>query len=354
VPSEILMPVITDFGDEGVVTAWFVDEGGRVEADQLIAEVQAEKVAQDVHAPGAGIVRGLVAFNEPVPQGSPICMLFGVNEAPAPIAATSDSAAEPPTAETSRVIASPSAKRVARELGVDLTTVTGTGPAGRITEADVRSALDPVEPGATDMGGLRAVIARNMRRSVQETAPVTLTTTADVTDTASSHITAWVVGAVAVALGDHHWLNGTREGDQFTVAETAHVAIAIQTEDGLVAPVVRDPAASSLEDIAAEISRLADRARSRELASTDYEGGTFTVTSLGSFGVDAFTPIINLPQVASLGVGALRTVPRFDEVGAVVPRRLMTLSLTFDHAFVDGAPAAEFLARVVELLEGET
>lgn len=347
------MPVITDSGDDGVVTAWFVDEGSTVEVDQLIAEVQAEKVAEDVFSPGDGVVRGLVAFNEPVLQGSPICTLFDLGEAQVPTATASQDEKAPSTEATSRVVASPSAKRVARELGVELMTVIGTGPAGRITEADVRSAPASAEPGTTEMVGLRAVIARNMRRSVQETAPVTLTTTVDMTDMTGSHITARVVRAAAVALEDHPGLNGTRDGDRFTPAEAAHVAVAIQTEDGLVAPVVRSPGASTVEDLAAEINRLADGARAGELVSTDYERGTFTVTNLGSFGVDGFTPIINLPHVAVLGVGTLRTVPRFDDAGAVVPRRLMTLSLTFDHAFVDGAPAAEFLARLVELLEGE-
>lgn len=348
------MPVITDSGDDGVVTAWFVDEGSRITAGQLIAEVQVEKVAQDVHSPCDGFVHGLVAFNEPVPQGAPICMVFDADEAQLPSASTaSATAAGFPAVAAPRVIASPSAKRVARELGVDLMTITGTGPAGRVTEADVLSALGPAEPEATEMVGLRAVIARNMRRSVQETAPVTLTTTVDVPGVTGPHITAWVVRAVAVALEDHPGLNGTRDGNRFTVAEIAHVAVAIQTEDGLVAPVVRGPAASTVDEVAAQISRLADLAHARELSSADHEGGTFTVTNLGGFGVDCFTPMINLPQVAILGVGAMRTVPRFNDAGVVVPRRLMTLSLTFDHAFVDGAPAAEFLARVGELLVGD-
>ena len=351
-PSEVLMPVITDFGDDGVVTAWFVDEGGPVETDQLIAEVQAEKVAEDVYSPGDGFLREMVSLNQPVPQGSPIGLLFSA-EAEQPLTATVSSAAPQLPSSTPRVIASPSAKRVARDLGVDLMVVTGTGPEGRIIEADVRSAVEPVESGADVMTGLRAVIARNMRRSIAETAPVTLTTRVDVTDMADTHITASVVRAVAVALEDHPRLSGIREGDAFTAADIAHVAVAIQTEDGLVAPVVRSPAGSTVQEIAEEIRQLASDARARTLVTADYEGGTFTVTSLGSLGVDAFTPIINLPQVAVLGVGALRTVPGFDADGSVAPRVLMTLSLTFDHAFVDGAPAAEFLARVVELLESE-
>jgi pyruvate dehydrogenase E2 component (dihydrolipoamide acetyltransferase) len=346
------MPVIAESSEDGVVTAWFVDDGSRVEEGQLIAEVQAEKVAQDVHAPGAGFIRGLVPLNDPVPQGSPICILSDVSDAPLATSSAPETEAVSGMAGTTRVIASPSARRVARELGVDLTTVAGTGPSGRITEADVHSVLESVAPDAIKMVGLRAVIARNMRLSVRETAPVTLTTTADVTDMADPHITAWVVHTVARALEDHPRLNGTRDVDSFTAAEVTNIAVAIQTEEGLVAPVVRNPAISTIDDIANEIGRLADSARIGILDSTDYEGGTFTVTSLGGLGIDSFTPIINLPQVAVLGVGAARTVPRFDETGAVTPHLVMTLSLTFDHAFVDGAPAAEFLAQLVELLEG--
>ena len=348
-PADLLMPVITEAGDDGVVTAWFVDEGSRVIGDQLIAEVQAEKVSQEVHSPGDGVVRNLVAINQPVPQGAPICMLDDVDEAGQPPTAT---AAPPATHETARLRASPSAKRVARELGVDLAAVTGTGPAGRVTEADVRTAAGRSQPASGPMDGLRAVIARNLRRSVHETAPVTLTTTIDVTEGAGKHLTAWIVRAAAVALGDHPRLNGTRDGDRFTPAATPHVSVAIQTEDGLVAPVVRNPADSTLEEVAAEIARLAEHARARKLSAAEYEGGTFTVTNLGGYGVDSFTPIINLPQVAILGVGALRTVPGYDAAGAVTPRKVITLSLTFDHAFVDGAPAAEFLTRVGELLQG--
>ena len=338
---EVLMPVITESGDDGVVTAWFVDEGSSVTAEQLIAEVQAEKVSQEVHAPGAGVVRDLVPINEPVPQGAPICLVLdGAETASRPSAASS----------ADRVVASPSAKRVARELGIELSEVTGSGPGGRITEADVLAVTASAQI-AGGFSGLRATIARNLRRSIAETAPVTLTTTVDVTATAGPPLTAWVVRVAAAALRDHSALNGIRDGDRFIPAAVAHVAVAVQTDDGLVAPVVRDPAGSSIEEVADVIAQLAERARARELTAADYEGATFTVTNLGRFGVDAFTPIINLPQVAILGVGALRTVPGFDQSGAVVARKLMTLSLSFDHAFVDGAPAAEFLSRVRELLE---
>lgn len=347
---EVLMPVITEAGDDGVVTAWMVDEGSRVTAGLLIAEVQAEKVAEDVRAPVDGVVRDLVPINQPVPQGRPICVVAADEDATPPAPA----AAPPEPAEVAvRVAASPAAKRFARERGVDLTTVAGTGSGGRITEADVEAAAAAGTAGPTSGGftGLRAVIARNMRESSRTTAPVTITTQVDVTETLHDHITAWIVHLAARALNEHPELNGTRDGDRFFPADAANIALAIQTDEGLVAPVLSDPAGKTPDALAAEIAALAERARTRRLSAADFDGGTFTITNLGHYGVDAFTPIVNIPQIAILGVGALRTAPGFDDEGAVVARSLLTLSLTFDHAFVDGAPAAAFLARLRRLLE---
>ncbi|NOY54447.1 MAG: hypothetical protein GXP34_00470 [Actinobacteria bacterium] len=347
---DVLMPVITDAGEDAVVTAWFVDEGQPCEDGQLIAEVQAEKVAAEVRAPAAGLVVDPVDINEPVAQGTPICRIAAAGEGP-PVAATPTRVPEA-VGEAPPTLASPAARRLARELGVDLAGLSGSGPGGRITEADVRSV--EAERGAPDTGvalaGLREVVARNMRRGHLETAPVTLHSSIVLSGGVPAHVTASVVKAAAVALQEHPALNGVREGDRFTAATTAHVAVAVQTDDGLVAPVVRSPAGRTVGEIAEEIAELAGRAAAKELAAVDFEGGTFTVTNLGRWGIDGFTPIINLPQVAILGVGAVRTGPGFDQDGAVIAETRVVLSLTFDHAFVDGAPAAAFLQRVGELL----
>ena len=342
---DVLMPVVTEAGEEGVVTAWFVDDAQACKAGQLLAEVQAEKVAEEVTAPEDGFVTDRVAIGDPVPQGEPICRIVESIDA----GASETTAAAPATpASGSGVRASPAAKRVARELGVDLTGIEGSGPEGRITEADVRGAASTEQEG---MAGLRAVIARNMRRSHAETAPVTLFATADLGPSLPDQLTAVIVKAVAEVLVQHPELSGTRSGDAFTPAATAHISLAIQTDDGLVAPVVRDPASRSVSEIADEIASIAERARSKSLTSVDYEGGTFSVSNLGAYGVEGFTPIINLPQVAILGVGAARKAPAINDDGNVVATHQMALSLTFDHAFVDGAPAAEFLRDVRQSLE---
>lgn len=368
---EVLMPIITSEGEQAVITAWMVDDGATVRAGQLIAEAQAEKVAVDIEATGAGVVTRLVAINEAVAQGAPICRI-APEAAPVepPEAATQASASTAPPSTPSGdqprlvVPSSPLARRLAKELGVELATVTGTGPGGRITEADVRAAAGPATPAdepidppradeaageAMPMTRLRSVIAKRMRAAHAETAPVTLTTTAVITST--SQLTARVVRAVAWALTDHPALNGRRgDGDTFVPAATTGISLAIQTDEGLVAPVLRNPGSQSLDALTEAIGTLAERARSRRLTLDDYEGGTFSVTNLGQWGIDAFSPIINLPEVAILGVGRARTVVTHTPERGMFPQTELALSLTFDHAFVDGAPAAEFLGRVVELL----
>ncbi|HHC08672.1 MAG TPA: hypothetical protein ENK55_08135 [Actinobacteria bacterium] len=332
--TDVLMPVITEAGEDAVVTAWFVDEGGSVAEDQLLAEVQAEKVSSEVRAPVAGRVYGLVAINEPVPQGSPICR---IEETGAP--------KEPTATPEPRVVrASPAAKRLARELGIDLTTVRGSGPGGRITEADVRAAAPEVGEERT---GFRAVIARRLRESLRETAPVTLFRTEAIGDVPTEGFTARVLAAAARALRRHPRLNGTRDGDRFVPADEPVVAVAVQTDDGLVAPIVPGAATGTLPEVEAALEEVARRARERRLTTEDLTGATFTVTNLGPYGIDGFTPIIDPPQLAILGVGAIRTRPGFDRSGSLVPVREVTFSLTFDHAFVDGAPAAAFLGDVV-------
>ena len=347
------MPIITASGEEAVVTAWFVDEGEACSEGQLIAEVQAEKISAEVEAPGVGHVVNRVAVNDPVSQGSPICRIVESVEEPIAVAAVARSATDP-KASRPAVAASPAAKRVARELGVDPSGLAGSGPGGRITEADVRAAAERASPaaGGTELAGLRAVIARNMRRGHLETAPVTLTSTVDLTSGAPDHFTASLVKAAATALADHPDLNGVRDGNRFISAPKTIISVAVQTDEGLVAPVVADPASRTVDEINEEVNSLAQRARARELEMLDYEGGTFTVTNLGSYGVEAFTPIINLPQVAVLGAGAIRTEPVFGDDDSVIAGSRVVLSLTFDHAFVDGAPAAAFLQQVAEVLAG--
>jgi pyruvate dehydrogenase E2 component (dihydrolipoamide acetyltransferase) len=335
-PVDVLMPVVTEEGEEGVVTGWFVDEGRPCDEGQLLAEVQAEKVSAEVHAPAAGFVVDRVAIGDPVHQGQPICRV--VEEVPESLPVN------PPVVT---VKASPAAKRVARELGVRLEDVSGTGPEGRITEEDVRRF------GGTEEGrALRSVIARNLRQSHAETVPVTLFTTVDLGAELPPMLTAKVVWAAAAALGEHPAMNGHRHGDAFVPSDLVNISVAVQTDEGLVAPVVHDAGSMTIDEIAETIADLASRARDKTLTAEDHHGGGFSVSNLGAWGVEGFTPVINLPQVGILGVGVAREAPIVRPDRTIGVGFQMTLSLTFDHAFIDGGPAAEFLRTVVRGLAG--
>jgi pyruvate dehydrogenase E2 component (dihydrolipoamide acetyltransferase) len=213
----------------------------------------------------------------------------------------------------------------------------------------------------------RRTIAARMLASAQRTAPVTLTTRADASnlvrlrhqfkatdrsggeDTPS--YTDLIIKLVAQVLADHPWLNARREGDAVVLPTEIHIGLAVDTEAGLVVPVIRDIATLGVRQIAACSRGLIARARAGELTPEDQRGGTFTVTNLGMYGVDAFTPLINLPETAILGIGTIRREPSLTDDDRVVPRDVLTLSLTFDHQVVDGAPAARFLQDLSRGLE---
>ena len=264
-------------------------------------------------------------------------------------------------------VASPRARRVARELGIDWTQLSGTGRAGRVREQDVQNAATskpcgPVPSQAATITRHRRTIADRMMHSHLGTAPVTLTTRIDATNlvglrqqfkTASQVVPSYtdiVIKLIATLLPDHPLLMSQWSDDQIITPSSINIGIAVDTEAGLVVPVLRDVPAQSLLDVALTSSQLIARARQSQLKGTELQGGVFTVTNLGSFGIDAFTPILNSPESAILGLGRIRREPAV--VGnRVVPRDQMTLSLTFDHRIVDGAPAARFLQSVAGAME---
>ena len=261
----------------------------------------------------------------------------------------------------------PAARRLARQHDLDLSRVQGTGPGGRITEADVARALEapaPAAAGGVPLSGMRRTIAERMLRSVQTMAQVTLTTEADVTaavELRKQLVGEWrahrlrpvdqdlVVRAVARALPEHPHLNATLDDDGLRQSEQVNVGVAMAIKDGLLVTVVHEADQKDLLTTAREIRELADKARRDELGHDDVSGGSFTVSSLSQFGIDGFTPIINPPEVAILGVGRVVEKPAV-HVGEVTVRSMMFLSLTFDHRAVDGATAAQFLQSVTRYL----
>ncbi len=276
---------------------------------------------------------------------------------------------------TERRRAIPTVRRLAEETGVPLDRLTTTDPGGRVTRADILAAASASSPVTTEpravspLTPIRRVILERMSESMRTVAPVTLTTDADATELvrirqhlkaelhgtteAVPSYTDLVVRISALALLDHRALNATLTDVGIVQHDAVHVGIAIDTERGLLVPVVRDADRKSAHGIATETSRLIDQVRAGTITSDDLRGGTFTVTSLGMFDIDVFTPIINLPECAILGLGRIVARPVvIDEEGETITvRKMMALSLTFDHRIVDGAPAARFLQRIKRMIE---
>ena len=279
----------------------------------------------------------------------------------------------PVPTEAARLKASPLARRLAKEHGVNLSSIAGSGPDGRIVRDDVLQAASaapeisavetPALQQATEviaMEGIRGIIAERMTLSVQTNASVTLHTEVDATafvelrgmlndklqaKEVSITYTDLLVKVVANALGEHPRLNATLTDEGIHLLSEINIGVAVALEDGLVVPVVRDADKERLSEISTQVKSFAERARGNQLTPGELQGGTFTITNLGNFGIDAFTPIINPPESAILGVGRIlkKPVVHNDEI---VIRSMLTLSLTFDHRVVDGAPAAQFLQTV--------
>jgi pyruvate dehydrogenase E2 component (dihydrolipoamide acetyltransferase) len=352
-------------------------EGERVAVGDLIGYL----VAAGEAAPFEQNERG--QFREGEPPREPAC--DGARTEPRPPIITNaqlETRAALNAVPAARQTISPRARRVARELGVDTTALRGTGASGRIRERDVRAAAsataavhhDGERTGAarTDefrelpITAVRRTIAERMLQSVHTTAAVTLTTTVDATNlvnlraqfkavagasgAAEIGITEIVVKLAAVAIEHHPLLQARWDGDRIVVPTAIHIGVAVDTDAGLFVPVIRDVARLSLRHLAATSRDLIARARSATLTAAELRGGTFTITNLGPLGIETFTPLVNPPECAVLGLGRIARQAVVDQ-NQLVARDRMFLSLTFDHRIVDGAPAARFLQSVAQLIE---
>ncbi len=481
-PKEIYLVKVGMSMTEGMVSEWYIPDGGEVKKGELVYALETEKINLDVDAEYDGIVKHVVDVGINLEPGDVVGYIFEAGEeipddlgkadaspaeaapaaeaesaapadaAPAPVAAPAAApaaaapAATAPTASASttadgRIKSSPAARRLAKELGVDYTSLSGTGPGGRIVEADVQAAKDSgvvarpaaaaaapsgPEPKASPLAkriaaergidlrsvagsgpggrivqadveaasagatsapagaaqsappvdgpkpgervpvkGMRKTIAARMHHSLQESAQLTMDMEVlmdDAVKMRNSLVEEWapegikptytdlVIKACAKALQLHPLMNSQFTGDEIVVMDEINVGMAVALPEGLVVPVVRNADLLSVKELARESSRLAVAARDGQLGLDDFAGGTFTVSALGMFGVDSFTPIINEPQTGIMGVNRLYDGIEWD--GEIpVKTRKMNLSLTWDHRTVDGAPAAEYLRDVKRLLE---
>jgi pyruvate dehydrogenase E2 component (dihydrolipoamide acetyltransferase) len=426
VAVEVLIPKLGLTMEYGLIEEWLVAPGTPVKPGDPLLRLATDKVDVEVEAEGSGLFHPAVESGAELPPGALIGWLLEAGEEPPGAAGEAPpGAAGPAKAPTTRLFSSPNARRVARERGVDITQLTGTGPGGRIITADILDAtaapqttpqttqLPAARPGnasplvrrdATAAGvdlaavtgtgpggkvlrsdvaaasrpapqnaqastppsvipltGMRGVIATRMHASLQEMAQLTLGTEATMDAAVALRaqlkeqwpnaptITDLVLRAAALSLAEHPRLNASVRDHAIHVQPEINVGLAVALEEGLMVPVLKRADQLPLSALAAETRRLAQAARTGKLTLPELEGGTFTVSTLGSFGIDFFTPVITPGQVAILGVGRLRDSVRWEQA-TPIRTQVLTLSITFDHRAVDGAPAAEYLRSVASRL----
>lgn len=349
--------------EEGVVVNWFKVQGAPVKKDEVVAEVMIEKVTVEVASPSDGLLSQiLVPQGGVVRPGQPLAIISieAREEAAVPQAPV---APPTPSREETFVPATPAARRLARELGVDLTKITPSGPGGRITEEDVRRYHEALQTAAeyevVPITGIRKITAERMMDSLRSSAQLTLFMEADITPLVSAKesgrlpegitYTDLLARAVVLTLPRHSVLNSHLVDGTVRRYRAIHLGIAVALTEGLIVPVVRNAQELSLASLSAEIHRLVEAARSGRLKPIEATGSTFTITNLGMYDTDFFTPILNPPEVAILGVGRITQKVRPKGPG-FEPYSALPLSLTIDHQVVDGAMGAAFLKELASLL----
>jgi pyruvate dehydrogenase E2 component (dihydrolipoamide acetyltransferase) len=395
VAIEVAMPKFGLTMHEGTVQRYFKVVGESVTAGESLYEVETEKVLYEVEAPCEGIVAAwLVEEGATVECGVAVAVLAEPGEdlavvtgryanrvssngaslapeRPAKERATGSASASTHAASSRRAV-SPVARKLAAEMGVDVEAIEGSGPGGRVTKEDVeraaktpQAAIRPAPPTApapaggprTPLRGTRKTIAERMHQSLRDSAQITIMTEADVTAATELRArlknefdvtyTDMLIHAASRALLRHPRVAARLEGAEVVTPAEINVGIAVALSEGLIVPLVRGAHRKGLREIAIEAKALGEKARTGHLKLEDVMGGTFTITNLGTYGIDGFTPILNPGETGILGIGRIVEKPALYR-GEIARRAMMTLSLTFDHRVVDGAPAAEFLQTVIE------
>ncbi|MEH6880210.1 dihydrolipoamide acetyltransferase family protein [Priestia megaterium] len=400
--AEVVMPKLGMAMKEGTVSTWNKKVGDSVSKGDMIASINSEKIEMEIEAPQDGVILDiLVQEDVGVPPGTIICYVGKPNEqlteqnrsanelqAPKNEVAAAISLEEPPAntasskknKETVRI--SPIARKIAESENINIETIQGTGPKGRITKADVEKVLaerasesspqtverdnPAINKETLPVAGMRKVIASRMHNSLLNSAQLTINMKADVTDllslqreikdvTQQRHkvkisLTDFIARAVVLSLQEHKQMNSAYIDNEIQLNNHVHLGMAVALENGLVVPVMQYAEKMSLVELATEIKTRAADARQGQLSTDRMQGSTFTITNLGAYGVEYFTPVLNPPETGILGVGATEDVPMYkgDELQK---RNLLPLSLTFDHRVLDGAPAANFLGTIKQYLE---
>lgn len=444
--TKVILPMLGQTMEEGTITKWLKQEGDNVEKGEPLLEVMTDKVNMEVESPASGVLRKIIAqVDQTVPVMDVIAIIGTADEpiedilaelkgeAPSPVSPSVSVPTEPPTpspvsqpvvqpsspsrifasprarrlahehgvdisllagrgtgpdgriverdvrayvaemAEVSKVKATPLAAKIASDKGIDLREIVGSGPGGQITKEDVLRAVTPVSPTFPQLEarvmpftGLRKMVGDNVAKSAQTAPHVTLTAEVDVTELAKVRkqileeferkygtrltFTDLITKAVARAILDHPLINSSLQGNEIRIFPDVNIGVAVAVEGGLIVPVIHNADRKSLAEISTRLKELVEKGRSGNLSSAEISGGTFTITNLGSYGVDIFNPIITPGQSAILGVCRIAEKPVVVD-GQVAIRSMMNLCLSFDHRVLDGAPAAEFLQTLKRLLE---
>lgn len=385
--TDLVMPRYSLTMEKGTIVKWLKKEGEPVEKGEPLVEVEADKVTTQVDSPASGVLLKICHPEDmEVPVGRPIAYIGKPGEeipkteplvSPESTRLGRPEALEAIKKRGAKIRASPLARRIAREHEVDLAQVLGSSIGGKITKEDVLKFIETQKDTRAvretlPMKSMQRTIAERMARSIRTAAHCSITIEADASRMKKlrqelnaksesegkpkvSH-TAIIVKAVAMALKEQPIVNATLEDDLIKILEDTNIGVAVEVGEGeatgLLVPVVRKASEKSILDINEELNNLVDRARSGRILHEDLSGGTFTITNLGMYGVEAFTPIINPPETAILGIGAIVDKPVVIE-GEIQVRPLMNITMSFDHRVLNGAPAARFLHRLKAILESE-
>ena len=402
---EVLMPQLGLTMEEGTVSKWLKQEGEAVKAGEAILEITTDKLTNEVLSEHDGVLLKIVAQEgEDIPVKGLLAYIGQSGEAvggsapdaapaaPAPAPAAAPAAPAPAAAPNgARIRISPLARKTAAKLGVDYTALRGTGPSGRIVQRDILAAAQaqketaaapapapvpapapaPASAGlelmegdtVTKLTGMRKVVAERMSRSHSEIPSVTQTTKVDVTELmrfrkllqqesgTKYSVNDLILKAVAKVLRQHPEILVSYDGGQMIQRAHVNLGMAVALDAGLIVPVIRDADRLSLDALSAAARDLAERAKNNHLTADEYKGSTFTVSNLGMFGVESFTPIINQPDAGILGVCAVEDELVMDDEGTISKHQVMRVSFTFDHRLIDGAVAAKFALDLRDLLQ---
>ena len=398
---EVVLPKVDMDMESGIIAAWHVNDGDAVRAGDILFEMETNKAVMEVESPAAGRIRNLAAITgEPIPVGTAVAWIDAESgdatvaratrpetprSDPPPLVAVSAPPAAPREADTGRVAershlrATPFARKTARERGIALDEVAGSGPRGRIVAEDVvahaarrvpeGAAVEPGQGSLVPFSPVRRIVAQRLAESARAIPHFYLSAQIEMTalrDALARHapaveaatgtrptLTLLLVKLVGDVLADHPMVNASVEGDAARLHPEAHVGVAMDRDGELVVPVLRSASTRSLAELTTEFARLRNAVRSRTITPAEMRGGTFTISNLGMYGVDAFTAIINPPECAILAVGRTLDTP-VGRGGQVVLRPMATYTLSSDHRIVDGVVAARFMADLRRAIEDPT